>query len=169
MKNGIFVSVVVCTVVLFPALICTACPLDGAPIIGPAGGAVFYDKGNYAGDWRYLECAPDDAGTLSGTSGHIDFTQAVAMTANYSCSGFSDWRLPSDTEFEVMWKNLHHTFGAYMGLSINEKNYYLTSDGNAYYGIEKTYEGSSYTVLTKQENPSYKAGCSYKVRPIREF
>ena len=27
---------------------------------GPAGGKVFYDKGNYEGGWRYLEAAPTD-------------------------------------------------------------------------------------------------------------
>lgn len=26
---------------------------------GPAGGLVFYDKGDYSGDWRYLEAAPE--------------------------------------------------------------------------------------------------------------
>ncbi|HDP80243.1 MAG TPA: DUF1566 domain-containing protein [Spirochaetes bacterium] len=29
---------------------------------GPAGGLVFYDKGNYAGGWRYLEAAPVSQG-----------------------------------------------------------------------------------------------------------
>jgi hypothetical protein len=28
---------------------------------GPAGGLIFYDKGNNAGGWRYLEAAPEDA------------------------------------------------------------------------------------------------------------
>jgi hypothetical protein len=29
---------------------------------GPAGGLIFYDKGNSIGGWRYLEAAPEDAG-----------------------------------------------------------------------------------------------------------
>jgi len=29
---------------------------------GPAGGLIFYDKGNSIGGWRYLEAAPDDLG-----------------------------------------------------------------------------------------------------------
>ena len=31
---------------------------------GPAGGWIFYDKGNYSNGWRYLEAAPED---LPGT------------------------------------------------------------------------------------------------------
>lgn len=30
--------------------------------IGPAGGWIFYDKGNHSGGWRYLEMAPDNVG-----------------------------------------------------------------------------------------------------------
>lgn len=33
--------------------------------IGPAGGYVFYDKGNYSDGWRYLEVAPSDLGRFS--------------------------------------------------------------------------------------------------------
>ena len=28
------------------------------PYLGPTGGDVFYDKGNYSDGWRYLESAP---------------------------------------------------------------------------------------------------------------
>jgi TolB-like protein len=32
---------------------------------GPAGGLIFYDKGNNAGGWRYLEASPADLGTTT--------------------------------------------------------------------------------------------------------
>ena len=31
---------------------------------GPAGGWVFFDKGDYSGGWRYLEAAPEGLGDV---------------------------------------------------------------------------------------------------------
>jgi hypothetical protein len=35
-------------------------PLYKVGDIGPAGGLIFYDKGNNSGGWRYMEAAPED-------------------------------------------------------------------------------------------------------------
>ena len=40
--------------------VCRICRVVLEPYIGPAGGYVFYDKGEYSDGWRYLEAAPAD-------------------------------------------------------------------------------------------------------------
>ena len=43
---------------------------------GPAGGIVFYDKGNNSGGWRYLEAAPEDSEKGNWGSNSVDGTKA---------------------------------------------------------------------------------------------
>jgi len=102
---------------------------------GPAGGLIFYDKGNNSGGWRYLEAAPVEAEfqarwTIRGTK--IENTQstigsgrqntqlivttfsktagewdtAAQKAANLVCNNFSDWFLPSRDELDQMYGNL---------------------------------------------------------------
>jgi hypothetical protein len=94
---------------------------------GPAGGIVFYDKGNNSGGWRYLEAAPADLGKaaqwqsaateVNGTKNTIgsgkqntqligESGRAALLCQQYSLGGFRDWFLPSKGELDLMYINL---------------------------------------------------------------
>lgn len=112
---------------------------------GPAGGYVFYDKGEYTNGWRYLEVAPNDVGKaqwgcggdkIPDTNENIGFgkfntTQiltycgeegiAARVCDAYELNGFDDWFLPSEFELvEINDEIYANGIGDYKGGQHNE-------------------------------------------------
>jgi TolB-like protein len=81
---------------------------------GPGGGTVFFAR-----DGKYMEC--------SGELGSFNWNQAITVAQNYDGGGFSDWRLPTKDELNLMYINLK-----VMNLGGFTNNYYWSSsqDGN---------------------------------------
>jgi len=106
---------------------------------GPAGGIVFYDKGNNSNGWRYMEVSQKAAGLgvwddakvfpakITGTKAGIGDGKlntelitdvhkkkskrgTAALTCReFSLNGFNDWFLPSKDELNELYKKLNNT------------------------------------------------------------
>jgi hypothetical protein len=132
-------------VLLFVFLLCSCqtTVLEGG-VPGPAGGYVFYDKGEYSDGWRYLECAPEDGDNNFG--------------------GYEDWYVPSIKELKWMSENLCKKGMGDFEYDRGDYHYYLSS--------EKDSGGRSYYVrLTSGDvNSSPSTSPSgYHTRTVRKF
>jgi hypothetical protein len=162
---------------------------------GPAGGIIFYDKGNAAGGWRYLEAAPASTeftdlqwavnegsgvnGTKTGIGEGKANTQAIvdysiqngrSMPAARQCDrlrygGYDDWFLPSKVELGLMYLNLKEE-----GLGDFSDAWYWSSsednENNAW--IQRFQDGYQYNL---EPGSSYRSNkqLKFSVRAVRAF
>jgi TolB-like protein len=119
-----------------PSTSLPAVPVYKVGDIGPAGGVIFYDKGNNSGGWRYLEVSPvetertaaifyNNRSTVVGSrrlgEGKENTKKFITQfqrdggginSAAWLCNeltvnGFDDWYLPSLDEVLYMYNNLY--------------------------------------------------------------
>jgi hypothetical protein len=142
------------------AFLVTACTLDGGNVIGPAGGFVFYDKGSYSAGWRYLECAPENAGTGA-------WDKAKQLCDDYTHGGYDNWRLPDKDELETLINAKHgHMFN-------NGVYWSSTEDKSSAWGVQNGDDpapaDNGFSSGTVQAPRTYSKNGEYWARPVREF
>ncbi|MCL2211188.1 MAG: DUF1566 domain-containing protein [Treponema sp.] len=160
---------------------------------GPAGGIIFYDKGNISDGWRYLEAAPfetefraqwgayqqDVAGTGTVISSGKRNTQlivehlrskgengrAALLCASLDFNGIKDWFLPSKDELDLMYKNL-----AQKGLGNFITREDRTNWTHVYWSSSQDSNGNAWDQNFDNGNQGYNyKGSTYSVRAIRAF
>jgi TolB-like protein len=159
---------------------------------GPAGGIVFFDKGDYSNGWQYLEAAPLELeftatwgayrNSVQGTNTAVgtgkrntqfinEFlmnTMKETMKASQICNtlnfnGYRDWFLPSIDELALMYTNLKQK-----GLGNFSDNYYWSSSQYDYYGawyLNFARGSKSYGNSDSRDNKAY----TFSVRAVRAF
>ena len=142
---------------------------------GPGGGIVFYDKGNSADGWRFLEAAPASAefkaqwglyGTKTNVSGtgigsgkrNTEILTGRGGPAAKGCAalntgGCRDWFLPSKDELDFMYKNL-----AAKGLGgFSDGWYWSSSEHNDYYAWYQRFSDGNQDHYFKNDTSSVRA------------
>jgi TolB-like protein len=85
---------------------------------GPGGGVVFLSEGD-----SYMEC--------SEILGILTWDQAVSTARNYRGGGYSDWRLPTPEELNLIYTNLRRKNLGGMGDNVHW-SFLQTDTGNAW-------------------------------------
>jgi hypothetical protein len=145
----------------FVALVITACTLDGANVVGPAGGFVFYDKGRYSDGWRYMEAAPENAGKG-------EWERAKELCEKYRLGGYDDWLLP---DIDALKKMLG---GKHGGKPFNDGVYWSSSEeGSSAWGVQNgdsdIPSGNSFSSGKNKAPDTYSKTNEYWARPVRRF
>ena len=152
---------------------------------GPAGGIIFYDKGNTIGGWRYLEAAPEETEVAAPNyetfllspdrkvgAGKENTEKYISLflqkggginTAPWLCNelninGFNDWYLPTLDELLYMYNNLYSK-----GIGgLKNANYWSSFNSNWGTFYIDFFNGSEHNIV-------FGTNVNYQVRAIRRF
>jgi len=153
---------------------------------GPAGGIIFYDKGNNSGGWRYLEAAPassefiarmgsrdrnmglrTEVGSGKANTQSLkvwleqqgEITSAPVRITQMNINGFTDWYLPSIAELGWLYLNLKERKLGGFG-----NGFYLSSSPGSVsnFGFGQRFsDGQQNNMLSQRDN--------YSIRAVRQF
>ena len=117
---------VLIVITIFSVLLLNTCALEIANVIGPDGGWVFYDKGNYKDGWRYIQCSPYDFGEIKGTSA-ADIQAALDLCKKNNADWHKfGWELPNEADLKKMLECFSY------GLTRFSSDYHYLSVNNLY-------------------------------------
>ena len=161
--------------IIFPViLLLSACALEIANVIGPGGGYVYYDKGNYKDGWRYKECSPFDIGELKDTS-DASLKRAVQLCIDQTDEWYAfGWEIPDEADLKKILECFSYGLTRfspdyyYLALSLDQPGYdaadpttwkvavlHKSFDKKANGAVEKITDTSKLKII--------------RVRPVRKF
>jgi len=124
---------------------------------GPAGGLIFYDKGDNSDGWQYLEAAP------ANFEFEANWNSANDMCKLLNINGFTDWRLPDRDELSFMYLNLKQK-----GLGgFKNDSYWSSTEQRAVLTFTMYHNFGSGLVLGADRLG--RGIVSYRVRAVRKF
>jgi len=150
---------------LFLFATCTAVPVTHAQEnlsykvgdTGPAGGLIFYDKGDNSDGWQYLEAAPVDFEFKA------NWNSAKDMVRLLNINGFTGWRLPTRDELSFMFLNLKQKdLGGF-----NNDFYWSSTEGHNFFAFTMYQHFGNGLVLFADRLG--RGLVSYSVRAVREL
>jgi hypothetical protein len=124
---------------------------------GPAGGIVFYDKGDNSGGWQYLDAAPPEFEFTA------NWNSAREMCQLLNINGITGWRLPDRDELSFMYLNLKQKG---LGDFANDSYWSSTEEKKLFTFTMYHHFGSGLVLAADNLGRGL---VSYKVRVVREF
>jgi hypothetical protein len=135
---------------IFPVIFMfSTCALEIANVIGPGGGYVYYDKGNYKDGWRYKECSPFDIWEFTDLN-DVSLKKAIQLCKEQSDEWYAfEWELPSESDLKKILECFSYGLTRfkpdYYYLSVNKPETYDVSDTSTWGVVilHKNFEGAA--------------------------